>query len=103
MWNLIGLKDTLLLSDKPGHHHQELDVSLIDIAYSFFHENYDKGGDVRGRRHLRDELSDLKIKALEFHGNLNAKNYLDWCKQLKGSSNSRSIMTKMLSSWPSLR
>ena len=59
-----------------GLHYQEFHVSPIDIIYSSFYEDfYDRG--VRGRSHPRDDLSDQKIKTLEFDGNLKPENYLD--------------------------
>ena len=61
-----------------GHHHRKLDVRPINIAYSSSYEDYDdEGGGVRGRRHPRDDLSDFKIKVLDFNNNLKSENYLD--------------------------
>ena len=69
-------------SEQRGPCHCELDVSLIDISNSSSHEDYDDK-DIRERRHLRDDLSDLKIEAPKFDGNLKPKNYLDWVQAIK--------------------
>jgi len=52
-------------------------VNLIDIAYSSSHEDHEGRGNW-GRGHLRDNLSDLKVEAPEFDGNLKPKNNTDW-------------------------
>ena len=38
---------------------------------------------VRGRIHPRDDLSDLKIKAPKFNGNLKPDNYLNWVQTIQ--------------------
>jgi len=54
------------------------------MEYSSSHEDFDDD-EVRPRRlrHLRDDLQDLKVKALKFDCNLNPKNYLDWVQALE--------------------
>ena len=54
----------------------ELDVNPIDIAYSSSHKDHEDRG-IRGRGHPKDDLSSLKIEALEFDSNLKSKNYID--------------------------
>jgi len=61
--------------ERRGPHCQELDVNPINITYSSSHENCDDRG-VIGRKHLRDDLSDLKIEASKFDYNPKLKNYL---------------------------
>jgi len=56
---------------------RELDVNPIDIAYSSSHEDHEGRG-IRGRGHPRDDLSDLKVEAPEFHGNFKLENCIDW-------------------------
>jgi len=61
-----------------NQHHRELDISPIDIAYSFSYKDYDdQGRGFRRTTHGRDDLKDLKIEAPEFDGNLNQEIYLD--------------------------
>ena len=47
----------------------ELDVNPIDIAYSSSHEDHEDKGNW-GRGHPRNVITDLKVKAPEFNGNL---------------------------------
>ena len=47
------------------------------MAYSTSHEDHQEGG-ASGRGPFRDDLSNLKIKALEFDGNLKLENYINW-------------------------
>ena len=56
--------------------HLKLDVNLIDIGHSFSYDYEDRG--IRGRRHQRDGLSNLKIETLKFDGNLKPEHYLNW-------------------------
>ena len=55
---------------------RELDVNPIDIAYSSSHEDHEERGIV-GRGHLRDDFSDLKVKASEFDDILKLENCID--------------------------
>ena len=55
---------------------REFDHNPIDIAYSSSHKDHKEQG-VEGRGPFRDDLSDLKIEALEFDSNLGPKNYID--------------------------
>ena len=55
---------------------RELDVNPIDIAYSSSHEDHEDRG-IRERGHPRDDLSDLKVEAPKFDGNLKPENYID--------------------------
>jgi len=61
---------------------RELDVNPIDIAYSSSREDHGDR-DNWGRGHPRDDLSDLKIEALEFDGNLKPKKYIDWVQAIE--------------------
>jgi len=61
---------------------RELDVNPIDISYSYSHEGHEDRG-IWGRGHLRDNLSDLKVGASEFDGNLKLKNYVDWVQAIE--------------------
>ena len=77
---------------------QGSDVSPIDFTYSSSHEKFDEEeGGPRRRRHPSDYLTDLKVKALEFGGNLNSKTYLDWVQALERIFD---IMMKSPLSWP---
>jgi len=54
------------------------------MAYSFSHEDYDdKERGVRRKRHPKGDLTDFKIEAPEFDGNLNPKNYLDFIQYVE--------------------
>ena len=55
---------------------RELDVKPIDIAYSSSHKDHEDRG-IRGRGHPMDDLSDLKVEASEFDGNLKPENCID--------------------------
>jgi len=61
---------------------RELDVNPIDIAYSSSHEDYEDRG-IRGRGHPKDDLSDLKVEAPEFNGNLKLENYINWVQTIE--------------------
>ena len=47
------------------------------------HHNWDPDGRNRRRRHLLDDLKDLKVEALKFDGNINPKKYLDWVQSME--------------------
>ena len=47
-------------------------INPIDITYSSSHEDYEDRS-IRGKGSLRDDLSDLKIEALKFDGDLKLK------------------------------
>ena len=55
---------------------REVDVNPIDIAYSSSHEDHEDR-DIRGRGHIRDGFSDLKVEVPEFDSNLKLENYID--------------------------
>ena len=58
---------------------QRYDINPIDITCSSSHEDFNnEEREARRRRHLRDDLRDLKVEALEFDGSLNPENYFDW-------------------------
>jgi len=61
---------------------RKLDVNSIDITYSSSHENHEDRGDW-SIGHPRDDLSDLKVEALEFDGNLKSENYIDWMQTIE--------------------
>jgi len=81
------------------HHHQELNLSATDIAYSSSIENYDdKARGVQRRRHLREDHRDFKIK----HYNLTETSFVKttWIEfnLCGGCFSLSSIMMKSLSS-----
>jgi len=79
------------------------DVSAIDFADSSSHEDFDdEEGGTRGKRHLRDDLKDLKVEFWNLMSILTRRTILIRFKPLKGSSNSKTIMTKSHSSRPFL-
>ena len=55
---------------------REIDVNPIDIAYSSSHEDHEDRRNW-GRGHPKDDLSNLKVEAPEFDGNLKPENYID--------------------------
>ena len=55
----------------------------IDIKYSSYEDFDDEERRPRRLRHQRDDLWDLKVEVLEFDGNLNLKNYLDWVQAIE--------------------
>ena len=61
---------------------RELDINPIDVAHSSPHKDHEDRG-FRGRDHPRDNLSDLKVKAPEFNGNLKSENYIDWVQAIE--------------------
>jgi len=61
---------------------RELDVNPIDITWSSSHEDHEDRGNW-GRGYPSDDLSDLKVKAPEFDGNLKPENYIDWVQAIE--------------------
>ena len=66
-------------SEQQNPYHWGYGVNLIYIACSFSYEDFgDKEIGVRRRRHLSDDLRDLKVNVQKFDGNPNSENYFDW-------------------------
>jgi len=81
-----------------------VDVSPIDIVYSSSYKYFnDEGRVIRGRSHPMDDLSDLKIKAPDFDGNLKLENYLNWVQTIEGIFELKKHNDERLSIWLSSR
>ena len=61
---------------------REFDVNPIEITYSSSYEDRKDRGNW-GSGHSRDDLSDLKVEASEFDGNLKPENYIDWVQAIE--------------------